>query len=167
MDEPPTSSKQIYGFALGSTGRLLYRLKNIDCYYLIFPNNLNKYLDILIHDQPPYILGLGSYSGVDQDKIRIETICSNQFRNGFVEGDQYTEAEIKPFIKPTRAMKYAKAIGNSYCNQTSWKIMKLISQGKLHSQYTFFHVPKTMKPWIIGPEVDQALLNFLQTSSRP
>lgn len=163
MDELPTLSKRVYGFALGSTGRLLYRLKNIDCCYLVFPNNLDKYLDMLLHDQPPHILGLGSYSGVDQDKIRIETICSNQFRNDLVEGDQYTEAEIKPFLKPTEAMKYAKAIGNSYCNQISWKIITLINQGKLRSQYTFLHIPKTIKPWIAAPEIDRSLLNFRKT----
>ncbi len=160
MDESVALSKQVYGFALGSTGRLLYRLKNIDCCYLVFPNNLDKYLDILVHDQPKYILGLGSYSGVDQDKIRIETICSNQFHNDFVDGDQYIETEIKPFLKSTAAIKYTRAIGNSYCNQTSWKIMRLINQGNLHSQYTFLHIPKTMKPQTIAPEIDQALLSF-------
>jgi len=153
-------NKQVYSFALGSTGRLLYQLKNIDCCYLIFPNNLDKYFDMLIHDQPQYILGLGSYSGVDQDKIRIETICSNQFRNDFAEGDRYAEVEIKPFLKPTTIMKYANAIGNSYCNQVSWKIMQLISQGKLGSQYTFLHIPKTMKSWLIALEIDRALIEF-------
>lgn len=165
MNKSATLSKQIYGFALGRTGRLLYRLKNINGCYLVSSNNLDKYLDMLIYDQPSHILGLGSYSGVDQDKIRIETICSNQFRNDFVDGDQYIEMEIKPFLQPTVAMKFTKAIGNSYCNQTSWKIMQLINEKKLNSQYTFLHIPKTMKTWNISPEIDQALLNFLQTSS--
>ena len=57
-------------------------------------------------------------------------------------------------------MKYTKATGNSYCNQISWEIMRLINQSELHSQYTFLHIPKTMKPWTIAPEIDQALLNF-------
>lgn len=157
----------IYGFAMGSTGRLLYRLKNIDCSYLVFPNNLDKYLDMLIHDQPSHILGLGSYSGIDQDKIRIETICSNQFRNNFADSARYSEVVIKPFLISTGDMKYAKAIGNFHYNQISWKIMKLINRGKLRSQYTFLHIPKTMKPWVIGPYIDQALLNFLKSSSRP
>ena len=89
---------QIYGFALGNTGRLLYRLKNIDCCYLVYHNNLD--------------------------------------------------------------MKYANAIGNSYCNQTSWQIMKLINQGKLTSQYTFFHVPKSIPFWSAAQELDQTLLEF-------
>ena len=145
MYESILLSKQIYGFALGSTSRLLYRLKNIDCCYLVFPNNLDKYLNMLIHDQPPYILGLGSYSGVDQDKIRIETICSNQFRNDFVDDNQYAETEIKPFLKPTAMMKYAKTIGNFYCNQISWKIMQLINQGKLHSQILISRKPSNTR----------------------
>lgn len=153
-------TNQVYGFALGSTGHLLYRLKNIDCCYLVFPNNLDMYLQMLIHDKPSYILGLGSYSGVDQDKIRIETVCSNQFRNDFVEGDQYTEIEINPFLKPTAAIKYATAIGNSYCNLVSWKIMQLINHDKFHSFYTFLHIPKTMKSWVASQEIDKALQEF-------
>lgn len=75
-------SNQIYGFALsGGTGRILYRLKQIDCCYLVYPNNVEHYLEMLLHDQPSYVLGLGAYSGVDQEQIRIETICTNQFRN--------------------------------------------------------------------------------------
>ncbi len=160
MEKFPTLNKKVYGFALGSTSRLLYQLKNIDCCYLVFPNNLNKYLDILIYHQPPYILGLGSYSGVDQDKIRIETICSNKFRNNLVESNQYIETNIQPFLKPTEVMKYTNAIGNSYCNQASWKIMQLINKGTLHSQYTFIHIPKTMKHGTAAPEIDQALLQI-------
>lgn len=41
-----------------------------------------------MREQPGYILGLGVYSGKDQDKIRIETKCTNQFRNDFINGDK-------------------------------------------------------------------------------
>ena len=121
------------------------------------------YLDMLIHDQPDCVLGLGTYSGVDQDKIRIETICTNQFRNNVINGDTHKKTEINHFLLPTENMKYASAIGNSYCNLVSWKIMQLINQEKLESQYTFLHVPRKIRPWITSPEIDQALLNFLQT----
>lgn len=54
-------------------------------------------------------------------------------------------------------MKFTKAIGNSYCNLVSWKIMQLINFQKLNSHYTFLHIPKTMKPWIVSQEIDEAL----------
>jgi len=153
--------QQIYGFALGSTGRLLYRLKNIDCCYLIYPNNLDHYLNMLLHDQPPYILGLGFYSGIDQDQIRIETICTNQFRNDFIDDNKQIEIEIKPFINHLDDyMKYSKAIGNSYCNRTSYEVMKLINRGQLKSQYTFLHVPKTFDFRTAIDIIDRALLEF-------
>lgn len=153
--------QQIYGFALGSAGGLLYRLKNIDCCYLIYPNNLNHYLSMLLHDQPPYILGLGSYSGVDQDQIRIETICTNQFRNDFIDNNKQIEIDIKPFVsQPGDYMKYTKAIGNSHCNKTCYEIMKLINQGQLKSQYTFLHVPKTFDFRTAIDVIDLALLEF-------
>lgn len=150
-------TNQIYGFATGNTGRVLYQLKNIDCCYLVFGNNIDHYLDMLIHDQPSYILGLESYSAVDQDKIRIETICSNQLRNDFLEGNTCKETEIQPFLKPTPLAKIASGIGNSYCNMVSWKIMELINQQKLRSQYTFLHVPKIMKPLAVSQEIDLIL----------
>jgi len=91
-------TNEIYGFALsGSTNQILWQLKQIDCCYFVFPNNISHYLQMLLMDQPTYILGLGSYSGVDQDKIRIETKCSNRFRNDFVDGSQYKEIAIEPF----------------------------------------------------------------------
>lgn len=151
---------QIYGFALGGTSRILYRLKNINCCYLIFPNNIYHYLNILLHDQPSYILGMGSYSGIDQDKIRLETVCSNQFRNDCVEGNTHAEMRINPFLKPTPQMKLAAGIGNSYCNLVSWKIMQLINGSQLRSRYTFLHIPKTMKSWVSSQEIDRMLHEF-------
>lgn len=61
----------VYSFAIGGTKRVLYRLKNIDCCYLVFSNNFEKYIDMLLHDQPKFIVGLGT-SNTNQDSIEIE-----------------------------------------------------------------------------------------------
>lgn len=150
---------QIYGFAFGRnlSASVLWRLKNIDCCYQIFPNNLDRYLQMLLHDQPEYILGLGVYSGVDQDKIRIETKCSNQFRNDFIKGNEFEEILISPYLKPSILTKYAEGIGNSYCNMVSWQIMQLILQKKLRSQYTFLHIPKSLGTITLVKEIDSLL----------
>lgn len=157
-------SNKIYGFALsGSTGRILYRLKQIDCCYLVYPNNVEHYLEMLLHNQPPYILGLGTYSGVDQGQIRIETVCTNQFRNDYVDGNEKQEIMINSFLSENSQMKFAKAMGNSHCNLVNWRIMQLINQGKLNAQYTFLHIPKNMKPWAVTEIVGQKLFEFKQT----
>ena len=157
-------SNQIYGFALsGGTSRILYQLKQIDCCYLVYPNNIEHYLEMLLHDQPSYILALGTYSGVNQDQIRIETICTNQFRNDYVDSNKKQIAKINHFLSANSQTKLAKALGNSHCNLVSWKIMQLISQGKLNAQYTFLHIPKNMKPWIVCQIIDQQLIGFKQT----
>ncbi len=156
-------SNQIYGFALsGGTGRILYRLKQIDCCYLVYPNNVEHYLEILLHDQPSYVLGLGTYSGVDQDQIRIETICTNQFRNDYVDGKDKQKVKINPFLSDNFEMKLAEAMGNSHCNLVSWKIMQLINQCELNAQYTFLHLPKNMRPWVATDIIDQKLSEFKQ-----
>ncbi|MCA9371455.1 hypothetical protein KC726_01010 [Candidatus Woesebacteria bacterium] len=154
---------QIYGFALsGGTSRILYQLKQIDCCYLVYPNNIDHYLEMLLHDQPSYILSLGTYSGVDQDQIRIETVCTNQFRNDYVDSKEKQKVTINSFLYENSQMKLAEAIGNSHCNLVSWKIMQLINQGKLNAQYTFLHIPKNLKPWIVSQIIDQQLIEFKQ-----
>lgn len=68
----------LYGFSLSSlTSKILWRLKPLEMCYQVFSNNIDHYLQMLIHDQPKCILGMGTYSGVAQDKIRIETIVKN------------------------------------------------------------------------------------------
>jgi pyrrolidone-carboxylate peptidase len=106
---------------------------------------INQLLDHLEQQQqqPKYIIGCGIYSGMDQSKIRIETRCSNQFRNR-TPGTEYEVFEIKPFVKLNENMKYGYTMGNSWCNLVSFKIISLIKQQKLKSQYTFLHIPKSM-----------------------
>lgn len=100
---------------------------------------------MLLHDQPSHILGLGSYSGIDQDKIRIETITKNHFRNDPIESNAPEEIVINNFLKTSSEnFKIASALGNSYCNFISWKIMRLIDSGLLRSKYSFLHIPKSM-----------------------
>ncbi|HEY4505683.1 MAG TPA: hypothetical protein VJG67_03260 [Candidatus Paceibacterota bacterium] len=156
-------SNQIYGFALsGGSGRILYRLRQIDCYYLVYPNNVEHYLEMLLRDQPPYVLGLGTYSGVDQDQIRIETVCTNKFRNDYVDGMEKQKITINSFLHGNSQIKLAEAVGNSHCNLVSWRIMQLINQGKLNAQYTFLHIPKNMRPWVAIEIIDQKLIEFKQ-----
>ncbi len=112
---------------------------------------------MLMNDKPKYILGLGVYTGRDQDKIRIETKCTNQFRNNVIEEKTIEEIDINYFLTPSISSKYATAIGNSYCNLVSWKIMRLIETKQLQSQYTFLHVPKSMKAMTAVKEIDQML----------
>jgi hypothetical protein len=104
----------LYAFALTSgLGRLLYRLKLPDHCYIVYSKNIDHYFDLLIHDQPSQILGLGSYSGVDQDKIRIERIATNQFRNNKIEENAPDKFEINNFLTlsiSNQDFKYAEAI---------------------------------------------------------
>lgn len=136
----------LYAFALTSElGRLLYQLKYPDCCYIVYSNNIDHYLKMLLNDQPSHILGLGSYSGIDKDKIRIETITTNRFRNDSIETNAPEEIKINNYLETSNEnFRMAFALGNSYCNLISYKIMRLIEEGKLKSQYSFLHIPKEM-----------------------
>lgn len=136
----------LYGFSLsGQTSRLLWKLRNVDICYEIHSNNIDHHLKMLIHDQPKYILGMGTYTGVDKDKIRIETITKNKFRNDVIENNFPISKQIiiSPFIRESVNTKLASALGNSWCNLISWKIMRLIENKELNSKYTFLHIPSS------------------------
>lgn len=83
-----------------------------------------------------YVLGMGMYSGRDQDQLRIEKECSSQFRN---DKDDLEYVTLPYFMKPDENIKEVTGIGNSWCNLVSYKIMKKISP----NHFTFLHIPKT------------------------
>lgn len=58
MNSNPTKI-MTYGFAISGGRSLLYKLRNIDCCYLVSLNNIDHYSKMLIHDQPYRIIGLG------------------------------------------------------------------------------------------------------------
>jgi len=138
----------LYGFSLsGLTSRILWRLKPLDMCYEVWSNNIDHYLQMIIHDQPKHILGMGTYSGVDQAEIRIETVTKNQFRNEAIDKDlpKAKEIQLQPFVRQTDQTKYASALGNSWCNLVNWKIARLIEKGELQSQYAFLHIPESFR----------------------
>lgn len=151
----------LYSFVLtNGLGRLLYKLKSPDHCYIVYSNNIDHYLNLLVHDQPSHILGLGSYSGIDQDKIRIERITTNQFRNDKIEESAPDKLEINNFLSlpvPNDHLKYASAIGNSWCNLISWKIMRLIENENLRSQYSFLHIPKNFDQSLAIQQIENIL----------
>lgn len=136
----------LYGFAFpGVPAKVMYRLKTLDLSNTLNANNIDQYMQMLIHDQPKYILGMGIYTGIDQDKIRIETVAKNLFRNDAIDIDlQKSETILFPsFLSERGKTKYATALGNSWCNLISWRIGQLIHKGELKSKYSFLHIPTT------------------------
>ncbi len=103
---------------------------------------IQEYIDQLIITQPQYILGLGQYTGRDQDKLRIETICTNKFRST-VLGNSLITKPLSSFLKPSQHTKYAHALGNSFCNLISYYLVTAINQNTVHAQYSFLHIPKS------------------------
>ena len=83
------------------------------------------------------VLGLGQYSGRDKDKLRIELICNNKFRNTHLGLKKLT---IAPFIEPLGNSKYARGLGNSYCNLVSVRLIN-----KTNVSYSFIHIPKSIE----------------------
>lgn len=142
---------QIFGFAFqlrNISCRTLYNLPNLNHRTLLWGSrSIDKYLNFLLDKQPDHILGLGIFFGRVSPIIRIETIC-------------HTDNEIlpiNPFLSPGNMSIYSDKIGNSYCNQVSFKIAKQIKLGNLRSKYCFLHLPKKMESVIALTEISHLL----------
>ncbi len=81
-----------------------------------------------------YILALGEYSGRDQQALRIETVCSSQFRNN---KPNMRKVAIPYFFEPELPFKLASGIGNSWCNLLCYLILHKLASANV----TFLHIP--------------------------
>lgn len=126
----------IAGFAFkGNISSSMLKGLNLETkFYLPSENQeIEKFVLKLLDTKPKYILGMGMYSGVDRDKLRIE---SHFNLNG-------KRLKINNFLVPGKITKLASRIGNSYCNHVSAQIMDLINKNRLDTKYTFIHIPWT------------------------
>lgn len=97
--------------------------------------DIERFIQETNFDSYDYILGMGMYSGRDKAALRIETVCTNQFRNN------KESLDVKPipyFLQPSDGIKIVKGIGNSWCNLVSYKLVSVFPE----KPYTFIHVPK-------------------------
>lgn len=155
-----------FGFTANNvSSKILYKLKSIDCCYLIWSNNIEHYLQMLLHDQPQFILSMGAYSGKDSEAIRIETAVNNKFRNIPIDTGKPQAISLFPFLQPLAGMKLASGLGNSWCNLVSWKIIKLINQKSLKSQYTFLHIPNTFPVYKAVTIIEDSLKNLIKNQT--
>lgn len=163
------------GFAFGIRNicsRVLYNIENIDYRYLIFPKNINKFIEKIKTCKPQYILGLGLYRGPERNYMHIETRCSNMCKDiccrssninyrdmclinkgnikyRYIKGSEYIELWLNNWIKPNKYLKCTSTIGNYYCNMVSFLIMDLIYTNKLDTKFSFIHIPVKMKKEVI------------------
>jgi pyrrolidone-carboxylate peptidase len=143
----------IFSFKGNISEEVLQLCQFANSYYILSDLKfIDNFVDELVGKNPKYIIGLGLYNGRDKDKLRIESTCNNQFRNDII-GNMFNEYAINNFFKESSYMKKSKGIGNSYCNYISYRIMNLIQQKKLDSQYTFIHIPQGFDQEIAAEEI--------------
>lgn len=96
-------NSQVYGFAISGGRQILYKLKNLDCCYLISLNNIEHYSKMLIHDQPNRIVGLGSRSGIVYKVInsKIKELIKNKelhSKNIFIDTRLGIDIQVLDFM---------------------------------------------------------------------
>lgn len=121
--------------------------------------DLGNLIQLIIVMKPDHILGLGSYSGRDKDKLRIELKCTNKFRNA-IYGEQIVELELPNFLKLVEDTKYARGIGNSWCNFVSYFLMKDLKESKSKAKYSFVHIPNTFEIKQSADRINKMIMNI-------
>lgn len=109
-----------------------------------------------------HIIGLGQYTGKDKDKIRIEQIASNHFRNNRIGQSEYLEipSALKNSNFDPEYFKLARGLGNSWCNLVSYKIVESIKHNDLKVTYDFLHTPKIFDKTIATSAINNLILDI-------
>lgn len=132
----------VFAFKGTIAERVLSTMNLASAYFL--DSNIDA-LDALVlrtsREAPAFVIGMGQYTGRDNDRLRIETMCSNQFRNGHIGGTRQ-ELRMHDFLLPGPSSKVATGIGNSWCNAISFQMISMIRIHKLTTRYAFIHIPK-------------------------
>lgn len=93
-----------------------------------------------------YIIGLGQYSGRDNEKIRVEGLAKNIFRNGVIHEEGMASYDLyQPDLgwDSQNRFKHSQAMGNSWCNLSAYIISEVIHKKKYKTKLLFLHIPKS------------------------
>lgn len=153
----------IYGIAFkNKIANVLTQTKLIDKKFVISYETFEKVLQEIEQTNPKYIIGLGAYSGIDKDSLRIETICKNKFRNNPINNNCKTEHfyTISNFVKLVENTRLTTKMGNGECNYISYKIAELIKQKNLNTKYAFIHAPQSYNPNLAAKKITSILQNW-------
>lgn len=149
----PLSQQDLLVFAFTNTiaARVLQRL-NVANAKLVRSDvqSIEQLVTEIVEQRPSKVVGLGQYTGRDQDKLRIETRCNNAFRNTLLHEPKL---DMQPFVSPRQHSKYARGLGNSFCNLVSLKVINTVPS----SQYSFIHIPKRFDPEMAAAEIQSML----------
>jgi pyrrolidone-carboxylate peptidase len=108
--------------------------------------------------KPTIIIGLGAYSGRDQDKLRIERACNLKWRNTALT--QFPITTIKTVLHETNITKFSYHHGNSWCNLLS---VSCINRKELCNVYNFVHIPSTFHVELAAKEINRQLVSLSKT----
>jgi pyrrolidone-carboxylate peptidase len=168
--EQKLRNNEIWGFAFNlrnSATRTLYQVVGFDYRYLIFPNNIDSYLNKVLASKPAYILGVGMSN--PGSKLKIELEARNRKGRSSIS-DRY-ELDSKITISGSRELqekyvsrnlympdlRFANTVSWSWCNYMAWKIQMLINEQQLETKLVFIHYPKKFSEEIAKENIEKLL----------
>ena len=106
--------------------------------------DIQKFLTHIKSNNYDFIIGLGIYSN-KSTIIKFEKFAKNKFRNEKIENapDSF---EISQFLKndyDNPQIKISYAMGNSWCNYSSFVIRNELIKSNLKAKNGFIHIPNS------------------------
>lgn len=117
-------------------------------------SSIKDIVEDMYYRNASHIIGLGEYSGVDQDKLRYETSCNKRFRN--TDLADVSTLKNDEFLETGKLSKYTNGIGNSWCNLLS---IKMLNTPRKNYKYAFIHIPKNFDVQTAANEILTSLPN--------
>ena len=132
-----------FSFCKTRSSWIMYKTQWQDSCYLVYGSNTSPYELFLHHEKPDLIIGMWDYTGVDQDSLRIESYCTNSFRNETVDGWDQIQYPLYVPIKAPLGFKKWTGMWNWFCNNTCYKLLKWVESEKSVAKLLFIHIPKS------------------------
>ena len=132
-----------YSFHWTRTAQILPHLRQLDSRILVEDwLHTNDVSNLLSDSSVEYVVWLGDYTWRDRNTIRVESFCTNKYRNSYIHWDTLEQQLLYvPHNKLTDEFLVGKWMGNGYCNASCWNILGRIQKTTRPIRMLFFHVP--------------------------
>lgn len=124
-------------------------------FFVINNHNYSELLDYVNKSSIDLVIGLGDYGGKDNKTLRIESYCTNTFRN-LIDGDNKMQFPLYVPANVPKEWNIGKWMGNGHCNYSCYFLSQYLWNN--NTNISFIHIPKLAQKYSIN-----SLIQYLQS----
>lgn len=146
-----------FSFHWTKSSNILKEINDIDNKILINNSDVSKIIKII--KSYDIIIWIGDYTWRDYKKNRIEKYCNNKFRNSLINVNTIDNIEL---YTPNDVdwFKLWNGMWNWFCNNSSYKISKYITENNINTKMMFIHVHKNYNKQEAINDINKVITNM-------